>query len=174
MNPKKNRKMNNTVVYLSKGDKEISALLKRRAVEDYFGNAILDITPKGKPIVIEPKGFGISVSHSGNVTAVVIAPCEIGIDVQERVERNNTRLETFFHESERRLDFYDLWVKKEALGKLTGDGIFVQKGKKLDNNLFFTDISSEISSFAGKDFSAAICFERKLTESINFIKLDLQ
>ncbi len=165
--------MNKTVVYLAKGEKEISALLKRRAVEDYFGKAILETTPKGKPFIREPQGYGISVSHSADVVAVVIAPCEVGIDIQERYRRNNSRLKAFFHESERSMDFYDLWVKKEAWGKLTGDGIFVQKGKKLDENLFFADVSAEISSFAGKDLSASICFEKEQKTGINFIKLDL-
>lgn len=153
---------NNTVIYLAKGEKESSALLKRRAVEDYFGSAELSTTEKGKPIIINPEGYGISVSHSGGIVAVVIAPCEIGIDIQERIERDNSRLMTFFHESEREEDFYTLWTKKEAYGKLTGDGIFVQKGKRLETDAVFVDISKEITEYAGKEFSATLCAEEEI------------
>ena len=60
--PKKQMK-NKTVVYLSKGEKEQSALLKRRAIADYFGEATIEVTQTGKPIITEPKGYGISVEN---------------------------------------------------------------------------------------------------------------
>ena len=153
---------NKTIIYLAKGEKEQSALLKRRAVEDYFGSAELSVTEKGKPIIIKPDGYGISVSHSGGIIAVVIAPSEIGMDIQERVDRDNGRLMTFFHESERKVDFYDMWTKKEAYGKLTGDGIFVQKGKRLETDSIFTDISKEITAYAEKPFSATLCTKEEI------------
>ena len=149
---------NNTIVYLAKDKKESSALLKGRAVEDYFGQAVLDVKESGKPIITEPLGYGISVSHSGGIIAVVITNGDVGIDIQERLNRDNTRLLSFFHESERNEDFYDLWTKKEAFGKMTGDGIFVQKGKKLETDACFVDLSKEISEYAGREFSATACF----------------
>ena len=161
MQKKQTLKMkNNTVVYLAKADKENSAHLKRRAVQDYFGEAKLGVKGKGKPIIEYPEGFGISVSHSGEVLAVVITKSDVGIDIEERVDRDISRLFSFFHESERNADFFDLWVKKEAFGKMTGDGIFMQKGKKLETDSLFLDISKEVSSFSGKSFSAVICFPK--------------
>ena len=151
---------NKTVIYLEKGNKENSALLKRRAVKDYFGEALLGVRGKGKPIIEYPKGFGISVAHSGDLLAVVITKSDVGIDIEERVNRDVSRLFSFFHESERNSDFFDLWVKKEAFGKMTGDGIFLQKGKKLETDSLFLDISKEVSSFSGKAFSAVICFPK--------------
>lgn len=147
---------NKTVIYLAKGEKEETALLKRRAIADYFGTAELSVSDKGKPVITEPEGYGISLSHSSGVIALVIAPMDIGIDIEERKSPVSERLYSFFHESERNADFYSLWVKKEAWGKLTGDGVFVQKGKKLETDAFFTDISEEISRFADKPFSAVI------------------
>lgn len=164
---------NKTIVYLAKGEKEKSALLKRRAVEDYFGKAELSVTKKGKPIIVEPQGYGISVSHSGDVIAVVIAPAEVGIDIQERFERDNSRMLSFFHESERENDFYDLWTKKESYGKMTGDGIFSQKGKRLETDAVFIDISKEISEYAEKEFSAKICLDKKTMQDVEYtIKVD--
>lgn len=147
---------NKTVIYLAKGEKEETALLKRRAIADYFGFAELSVSDKGKPIITEPKGYGISVSHSSGVIALAIAPMDIGIDIEKRKSPVSQRLYAFFHESERNEDFYSLWVKKEAWGKLTGDGVFVQKGKRLETDAVFTDISAEISRFADKPFSAFI------------------
>lgn len=158
---------NKTVIYLAKGEKEMSALLKSRAVRDYFSNSVVttDVTKEGKPIIVSPEGFGISVSHSGGIIAVVIAPCNVGMDIQERIQRDNSRLMSFFHDSEKDNDFYELWVKKEAWGKLTGKGIFLQKGKKLDAKGFFYDISKEITEFSGKPFSASLVCEKE-TEAV--------
>ncbi len=143
---------NNTVLYLTKGD---TALLKRRAIADYFGNAILNIENSGKPVIAYPKGFGVSFSHSGGIVTAVISPFDIGIDIEERKQRNTKRLRSFFHESETD-DFYNLWTKKEAWGKLTGNGIFSQKGKKLPDDINFLDISEIVSRFAEAEFSAHI------------------
>lgn len=175
MSPKQKMK-NNTTVYLAKGERESSALLKSRAVQDYFGNTEAELakTEKGKPIISFPEGHGISVSHSGGVLAVVIAPYNVGIDIQERLDRDNSHvIQGFFHESERDTDFYSLWVRKEAYGKLTGDGVFALKGKKLDENVTFTDISEEISQFAGKAFSAVIATDRGKVPDVKFIGSDL-
>lgn len=173
MNPTKIRKMKNkTVIYLAKGEKECSALLKRRAVQDYFETCSLGVLENGKPVIQSPEGYGISVSHSGGVIAVVIAPCQVGIDIQLRLDRDNTKLKSFFHESEKNCDFYDLWVKKEAWGKLTGKGIFLQKGKKLEAKGYFYDISKEISQFAGKAFSASVICETETERE--FCTVDLK
>lgn len=154
--------MNNTVIYLAKGDKQTSALLKRRAVEDYFGYYTeICTTEKGKPVFSELDGYGISVSHSGGIIAVVISRGNVGIDVQERKELKSN-VKAFFHESEQNCEFYDLWVRKEAWGKLTGDGIFHQKGKKLPEGLIFYDISPEVTAFANVDFSAVICVDKEV------------
>lgn len=149
---------NKSILYLAKGknEKELSALLKRRALDSFFGEWKTEVTPLGKPIITEPAGWGISVAHSDGVVAVVIAPCEIGLDIELRKERKSQRLTHFFHESEKDCDFYSLWVKKEAYGKLTGEGVFKQKGKALPPDIAFTDLSAEVSAFAGKDFSAVI------------------
>lgn len=148
---------NKSVLYLAKGknEKELSALLKRRALDSFFGEWKTEVTTSGKPIITEPSGWGISVAHSDGVVALIISPCEVGLDVEVRGEIKE-RLPAFFHESERNCDFFDLWVKKEAWGKLTGEGIFVQKGKPINTDGVFTDISAEVSAFAGKDFSAVI------------------
>lgn len=153
--PKRQMK-NKTVVYLAKGEKEQSALLKRRAIADYFGEATIEVTQTGKPIITEPKGYGISVSHSGGVVAVVIAPCDVGLDIEKRKDRDNRRVRSFFHESEKDLEFYSLWVRKEASGKLDGRGIMSQKGKKLDDELIFFDVSKKVSEYVNADFAGVL------------------
>lgn len=173
----KNRKMKNKIViYLAKGEKESSALLKSRAVQDYFGtnDVILELSEKGKPIITSPKGYGISIAHSGGVWAAVIAPFNVGIDIEERNNKDNSAVARgFFHESEVYADFYDTWVRKEACGKLSGDGVFALRGKKLDSSISFVDISEQISEFAKKKFSAVIVAEQQIDSDFDLIGISL-
>ncbi len=162
---------NNTALYLAKGDKSTSALLKRRALDDYFGTAELEYLESGKPMIKSPEGYGISVSHSGGIVAAVISKGNVGLDIEERKERDRTRLLSFFHESERDSDFYDMWTKKESYGKLTGEGVYMQKGKRLPDGMVFIDISDKVSELAGKDFEGKICMESKNEGSIEVIYL---
>lgn len=159
MCPTMKQMKNKTILYLAKGSE--STLLKRRVLADYFGEAELEILPSGKPIIKKPEGYSISVSHSGGIIGIVIGEGSLGLDIQERGERKE-RLYSFFHESERDCDFDSLWVKKEAVGKLTGEGVFLQKGKKLEEGYFFLDISNEVTAFALKAFSAVIASKSEI------------
>lgn len=91
---------------------------------------------KGKPY-LKDDAFFFNLSHSGEYAACAVSDREIGVDIQQCVPAAAERLaERFFSETERRaLEtcgtkeerqalFFRLWARKEAYGKLLGEGVF--------------------------------------------------
>jgi phosphopantetheinyl transferase len=154
---------NKTIVYLKKDIS--SAALKRAAIADYFGEAEIEKEPSGKPIIKNPEGYYISVSHSGGVVAIIISDKQVGIDIEEKREIDFEKIRKgFFSESEKNEPFFDVWVKREAEGKLSGEGVFALRKKELFCT--FTFISKEVSQFAGRDFSGCIASKESLFYTI--------
>lgn len=96
--------------------------------EIYFG-------PHGKPYIKE-QPFFYNISHSGDYVFCAVSGQEIGADIQKKISGGEKRVaERFFSKEEaaairglcddtvKRDLFYRLWTRKEALGKLSGDGI---------------------------------------------------
>lgn len=91
---------------------------------------------KGKPY-FRDLPYYFSLSHSGDYVFCALSTEEIGADIQQHRRQlkgdNRRRLaERFFSEEEKRaLEvsgereelFYRLWTRKEAFGKLTGEGV---------------------------------------------------
>lgn len=163
--------MNKVTIYLAYNEKidekELSATLKKVAIADYLGDAEVTYDGRGKPIITTPAGYFISVSHSSHLCAVALGNTPLGVDLERRGEKDRARLrEKFFHEDERELDFFDTWVKKEAFGKLQGDGVFALRGKSLPTGIIFYDFKKEASALAGQDFSASLATESTALVSI--------
>lgn len=89
----------------------------------------------GKPFLVTPSNLHYNISHSGEWVLVVIAECEVGIDVEQQRqidylkfskrlfthEEFNTMLAT---EKRNQLDyFYYLWTLKESFVKTIGTGL---------------------------------------------------
>ncbi len=85
-----------------------------------------------------------NISHSGEYVLCVLSKQEVGVDIQYKSSSYQERiLHRFFTEKEKELweycatreekedFFYRLWTAKEALGKLTGEGI----GKTISVNV---------------------------------------
>ena len=99
----------------------------------------------------------VSISHSGDMVAVCTSDKPIGIDI-EKIDRKrdlNKIANRFYHGKE--LDdfkanstadlFYEIWTKKEAYSKISGEGVGeVFKGfdvYSLDGYVFETEIIDE-------------------------------
>jgi 4'-phosphopantetheinyl transferase len=95
-------------------------------------------TGDGKPYLERPSGgIEFNLAHSGAVGAVALAVDHaVGVDVEERRARTREpqlarRIMTpaeharyvALHEDARRHYFFDVWARKEALLKTTGEGI---------------------------------------------------
>lgn len=96
---------------------------------------VLDYGEKGKPYLREYP-FYFNLSHSGEYVVCAVSDQEIGADIQQCVPVNAQRLAGRFFaaeecralascetEEEKRRFFYRLWARKEAYGKLIGEGI---------------------------------------------------
>ncbi len=87
--------------------------------------------------------FRFNLSHSGRYVFCGVSGREIGVDIQEMQEGRELQLaKRFFSAAEyqwledceeavRRQLFFRLWVRKEAYGKLTGEGLAGVVGKNL-------------------------------------------
>ena len=163
---------NKTVLYLTK-DKSCAAL-KRAALDDYFGYGEIEVLDSGKPVITNPEGYHISVSHSGEIKGVVISPVPIGVDIEEIKEFDYLKIwKSFLSENEKNEvtdipSFFNVWVKKEAESKISGKGIFSLRQK--DTSAMFTSVSKEVSAFAGREFSACLASFSEIFYIIKEIK----
>ncbi|ADP72540.1 4'-phosphopantetheinyl transferase [Rhodomicrobium vannielii ATCC 17100] len=93
-------------------------------------------TGHGRPVVARPQGFYISISHTEGIDAVALAKgINLGLDVEAaNIAPAETMLAAFLPRSEiltlrevgadlRHDRFLKLWTVKEALAKLTGEGL---------------------------------------------------
>jgi len=78
--------------------------------------------PSGKPYFSEEDLF-LSPSHSGELYAVAFAPFPIGLDVEKEETEKKRVAEKYFSEEEKRFPFSLVWTAKEAVTKLTGEGL---------------------------------------------------
>lgn len=116
-------------------------LWQELSLSEIFAGVAAPIEPvygyseKGKPY-LQGNPFYFNLSHSGLYVAGCFSEKEAGIDIQYRKKTGYERVaERFFtaeekaflrelpKEPDRREGFYCLWTRKEAYGKLTGEGI---------------------------------------------------
>lgn len=95
--------------------------------------------PAGKPYVQEfPVYFNLS--HSGTKVICAICDKEVGVDIQQMrdgklrgvwkrffQEQEKNLLESLSSKEEQKKLFYQMWVCKEAYGKLTGGGLWMKQ-----------------------------------------------
>lgn len=115
-------------------------------------------TDKGKPYVFGAENIHFNISHSENVIVCAVNDRPIGIDVQ-KITCRELVAKRFFTESERQLlsknkeeEFTKIWTKKEALAKLSGEGMF---GKS-------AELEYEFKMFRYKDFYITAAFETEM------------
>lgn len=80
----------------------------------------------GKPYY--QNGPFFNVSHSGKYVVMAISEKEVGVDIEENVEKDMSMLKNIFNEAEAKMlkehaDFYYLWCAKESLIKCMGSSV---------------------------------------------------
>ena len=119
---------------------------------------------RGKPY-FEDLPLYFNLSHSGDYVLCAVSDVEVGVDIQKIQPVNERKLaKRFFSEAEcrvlegcessegRRRLFFELWSRKEAYGKLTGEGIAAVIGR---------DMREEAADWqevaAPEGYAAAVC-----------------
>ena len=144
----------------------LSELLLRKVAGDFLdikGEEIsLAEAPSGKPYFpLSPK-YHFSLSHTEGAVLVAVSDQPIGVDIEhyrfveeavfDRVLTPNERKAMLLHGSDVKASFLEIWTRKEAYLKWTGEGLFVSPDtidttRTYMNGRFFT------SSFHGYTFS---------------------
>ena len=102
----------------------------RSLLSSYLVNQLSKEEPKknqmGKPYF--DNGPYFNISHSGKYVIMAIANQEVGVDIEENIEKNMDVLLKIFNEAEAKMikehaDFYYLWCAKESLIKCMGSSV---------------------------------------------------
>ena len=135
----------------------------RSLVSSYLMNQLskeeMKYKETGKPYF--ENGPFFNVSHSGKYIMMAISDKEIGIDVEENIERDMSPLMRIFNEAEAKIikehaDFYYLWCAKESLIKCMGSTI--GKIKEIPSLPL-----NGVKTFKGKDYECqAFLYEKHI------------
>lgn len=141
----------------------LSKLQSPIAIEYVYGE-------NGKP-AFRSMPWHFNLSHSGEYVFLVVSGQEVGVDIQYKRSFYNERiLRRFFSKEEQTLWetcektkdreelFYRMWIRKEAYGKLTGDGILknVQKNVMAEKEVSRLGICFEHFEVLS-DYQMAVC-----------------
>jgi len=98
--------------------------------------------PSGKPYI--PGGREFNISHSGDITVCAVSNSPVGVDIEIIKPRNISRLMRILTPRERKAlealngeeklrEFYRIWTVKEAVCKLSGNGISRARIEEIDS-----------------------------------------
>jgi len=157
------------------------------------GEAVIQRTAKGKPMLRDYPEVHFSVSHSEKLWACAFSRDPVGLDLEKRdsgiskrktgnTEERYLRIARRFFSTEEfdyvkengALGFYQIWVRKEAYGKYTGEGLF-PSFKELDTvaegalrqaigNIKFEGIDLELVGYPG--YEAVCCLPSESREEV--------
>ena len=124
----------------------------RSLLSSYFANLLsndeLKQTENGKPYY--ENGPFFNISHSGRYVVMALSNKEVGVDIEENVQKDFNVLLRIFNEAEAKMikehaDFYYLWCAKESLIKCMGSTI--SKIKEIPSLPL-----NGLKTFKGKDY----------------------
>ena len=153
-----------------------AGLLIRRAI----GESPITFDDHDKPYA--QSGVFFSVSHSGSVAAIAVDDIEVGLDVEQIPDENRLKIaDRFYHPRERAYvkeaqdqcrAFCEIWTRKEAVLKMTGEGI------STDLTAFDTTalpLSAQLYTSDLDDYCISVCSVEPLGEKmINISRLELK
>ncbi|MBR4288276.1 MAG: 4'-phosphopantetheinyl transferase superfamily protein [Clostridia bacterium] len=138
-----------------------------KAAEEFFSAASLPPQkilkmPSGKPYFSQGEYF-LSPSHTEEIYAVAFAPFPIGLDV-EREEREKKRVAAkYFDEEESHFPFSFVWTAKEAVTKLTGEGLSAVGRVRVfsEEEAFFDGETYTLITFSERGFRFTLARRKK-------------
>ena len=147
----------------------IGIALAKYALSEIFGlhgNELeIEYMPNGKPFIKNVSDVHLSISHSDNVTVCAVSDLPVGVDVEKIRNFNHSMSEKVFGVKITRMlsesatpnkDFTRLWTEKEAILKLTGEGI-----SGIRKNLNLTEYNSKTTFY--KNYCITVVTKKALT-----------
>ncbi len=132
-----------------------------------------------KPYVVGCRDIWFNLSHSGDYVLAVLAPVEVGCDIQREEEtgREEKLAARFFSEEEQEAlasgeSFYRIWARKESWIKCDGSG--------MTQDLRSFSVTGDRAcgrQFAGlrlDGYELAVCYEGTQEYSVRLEEIDLQ
>lgn len=112
--------------------KEVLAMYSMEKGIEIDKDKICIFKESGKKPYTNIEGIHFNISHSGCLWVCAVSDKEIGIDIQEVVQKEYEKIaDRYYTENEKnhvRLwgqeGFYNIWVRKEAYCKLKGNSVF--------------------------------------------------
>jgi 4'-phosphopantetheinyl transferase len=154
--------------------------LKRDGAEGYLPNWIRD--SNRKPYIPRWKYFNIS--HSGELVTFISGKSKVGIDIERNLDINYMELLPYLHAQEqykivnskiRRLNFYHIWVKKEAFLKTIGIGLLngLSEYSCVGDNIVYDGINYKLKEISiSCDYISYICVQRE-SDQVEITQFDL-
>ena len=151
-----------TKIYVFKTKIDHYGFLTKLAAKKYNIDALslkIGRNSHGKPYFESLVDFYFNVSHSGDLTAIAVSDQNIGIDA-EKLRTPNLKVAKRFCEDEYAYinkspsptAFFEIWTKKEAYLKYTGEGLH---GRLNSFSVFKTD--TPIKTFKKGDYVISVC-----------------
>lgn len=162
------KKLDGVYLYTAEGGAKQPQRLQR-AAEEFFSAACLPSEevkkdPSGKPYFARGEYF-LSPSHGGDFYAVAFAPFPIGLDVEKEDVFSQRVAAKYFDENEKKLPFSLVWTAKEAVSKITGEGISALRRIRV--------FSSEKAELDGEEYVLTTFSERGFRFTLARRKKDL-
>ncbi len=156
--------------------KSAKAYLNELGMDETLADEDIIRPDQGKPY-FKTRPFEFSLSHSGALWMCMFSQSACGLDVQIIKECDYEKLaDRFYTEKEKHYvdlwgisGFFDLWVRREAFAKCTGNGIFAPIPELVSENTELiekVEFNSEIfyfkDIFISDEIKCAICSKSEI------------
>lgn len=171
---------------LSKRDKRLQSLFSAVLLRAVLCNRLkikntelqFSVTTSGKPTFENRQNLHFSISHTDGLVAVALSDTEVGIDVEREKLIDLKICERFFTKSEQRYvladstlglqRFFEIWTKKEAFAKCSGQSLAKTIGKVdvLNNQTLKTFVVGQYTVSLAGDVEDAEIFSSDYCEKL--------
>ncbi len=127
------------------------------------GSLSFAVSDKGKPYLLNHRNIEFSISHTDGLVAVALSDKAVGIDI-EKIRPVDLKIsERFFSkadmtyifngETDKAERFFEVWTKKEAVAKHSGEGL--ADNFKCENVLS----DATVKTFVEDGYAVSVCYD---------------
>lgn len=152
-------------VFYTRKEKNSEAFCKKILRERYGVEPEILRGENGKPYLADSP-LKIGISHSGELLALAVGDCEVGLDIELRREIQRCSLLRRMDEREREEDFFRLWTAKESYVKYRGSTL----AHMLESLVFYGGVLYEngvpapvfLTYFEIENYAFTLCTAQKI------------